>query len=286
VLRGHPYALREVEALESGDVRSFDYFLFKHIGHVFKNFFRTCVLSVTRARFVIPYKFGITSRYYQRLTWASATFAFLSDILLGRLGPQLKSKGKATGRMADALGWMFLATATLKRFESDGRKREDIPLLQWGLDHSFRQIEQALSDTVSNLDLPLLKPFLKLLLHLNPLGVQRRDSLDLEISALIQTPSEQRDRLTAGIYIPGSNEQLGMLEKAHVYAVESDLVANKIRKATKRGILQKNSRDVYRDAVGQNVISKDEYEAIKNAQHWQNQAIQVDDSSPDETTVA
>ncbi|MBY0385836.1 acyl-CoA dehydrogenase, partial [bacterium] len=115
-LRAHPYAYKEVAAIEKNDAKAFDQAFWGHIGHIFHNLFRSFVLSWTRGYFASS-PGGSLRRYYQKLSWASASFAILADIAMGTLGGRLKMKGKITGRFADVLGWMYLATSVIRRFE-------------------------------------------------------------------------------------------------------------------------------------------------------------------------
>ena len=51
-LRAHPYAYREVIAVENNDLKSFDRAFWSHVGHVVTNLCRTVVLGLTRGFFV------------------------------------------------------------------------------------------------------------------------------------------------------------------------------------------------------------------------------------------
>jgi acyl-CoA dehydrogenase len=50
----------------------------------------------------------------------SAAFAFASDISLIILGGSLKRKERLSSRLADVLGYMYLASAVIKRYEDQG----------------------------------------------------------------------------------------------------------------------------------------------------------------------
>jgi acyl-CoA dehydrogenase len=59
--------------------------------------------------------------------------ALLSDVSMAVLGGSLKRKERLSARLGDILSQLYLAGATLKRFETEGRKAEDLPLLDWGM---------------------------------------------------------------------------------------------------------------------------------------------------------
>ena len=45
---------------------------------------------------------------------------------------------------------MYLASAVLKRFDDEGRQKEDLPLVHWGVQDSLHKAEQALDDLLRN----------------------------------------------------------------------------------------------------------------------------------------
>jgi acyl-CoA dehydrogenase len=112
-IRCHPWVLKEVEALESGDLDGFDRAFWGHIVHVMSNAARSVGYSLTRGAIASSPVSGPAAPYYKKLAWASASFALLADIALGSLGGNLKRKEMLTGRFADIFAWMYLANATL-----------------------------------------------------------------------------------------------------------------------------------------------------------------------------
>ncbi|MDZ7670827.1 MAG: acyl-CoA dehydrogenase domain-containing protein [Gammaproteobacteria bacterium] len=76
---------------------------------------------------------GPTARHYRRLAWASARFALLADLAMYLIGSKLKARGNLSGRFADALTWQVLAVAALRRYEAEGRRQEDLPLVQFAV---------------------------------------------------------------------------------------------------------------------------------------------------------
>ena len=102
-LRAHPYAIREVNAVEKGDLKEFDLAFWGHVGHVVRNLSRAIVLSATRGHLAAGAKGRSVGRYYKKMAWVSASFAIMADIAMGSLGGALKMKEKITGRFADIL---------------------------------------------------------------------------------------------------------------------------------------------------------------------------------------
>lgn len=281
-MRAHPYAFKEVAAVEANDLKGFDAAFWAHLGLVFRNKIRSILLFVSRGYLASPYKGGVTRRYYQKLSWASATFAFMADLAMATLGGQLKAKGKITGRFADILSWMYLATATLRRFEAEGRRKEDEPLLHWSMQYSFAQIQKAFDGLFGSMRMPLIGLFfrgpLRWMWAANPIGRMPKDELDMKLSQAIQSDLEFRDRLTDDVFMPqDSNEALARLEKAFRLSLASDDVARKVRRARKKGILQKKpAAQLYKDALEKGVITQAEFNSLAEAEVAVSDAIQVD----------
>jgi acyl-CoA dehydrogenase len=269
--------LKELHALESGNVSGFDRNFWKHVGHVVRNAFRFVVLSLTRGLFVIPPVFGRTSHYYQKLSWASAQFALFADIALGTMGGSLKRKEKITGRYADILSWMYLGTAVLRRYEAEGRRKEDLPFVHWSMQYAFAQMQEAFEGLFSNMGVAYKPVYCWSIMC--SLGQMPSDDLGAEVAQLILQPSEQRDRLTKGIYIPkDENEALGRLEKAFEAIHAAQPITKRMMAAVKEGKLAKgNPEKLVKQAVELNVITMKEAEVLVTAEKYRRDAIQVDD---------
>ena len=218
-LRAHPYAFEEIKAVENKDLKSFDKAFWGHIGHIVSNIFRFTVLSVSRGYFSNRGYGGYAGRYFQKLSWVSASYALMADVAMGALGGRLKFKEKLTGRYADILMWMYVAVATLRRFKAEGCRQEDRPLLDYSMKLALSQIQTAFDGIFANFEVPfmgwLFKGPIRWWFSLNAVDVPPDDRLTHQVARLIQTPSGLRDRVTQGIYIPkDKNETLNRQEKA------------------------------------------------------------------------
>lgn len=286
-LRAHPYAFKEVDAIEKGDIKGFDQAFWGHIGHIVRNLFRSVILSCTRARFVVTPVGGPSHRYLQKLAWVSATFAIMTDISMGLLGGKLKLKEKLTGRFADVLSWMFIAFSVIKRFEEEGRRPEDKPFLDYCMAVSFHKIQDAFDGIFGNMDVPGLYWFFKGPLRwwsrLNFYGLAPTDRLTHRVAHALVEDEELRDRLTEGMYVTKDPEQaLGRLERAYHTLKEADVVAKKVKKAVKARTLKKKSKTLHEDALKASVITQAEYDLIKRAEALRYDAIQVDEYTEEE----
>jgi acyl-CoA dehydrogenase len=282
-LRCHPYAAKELFALSDSDLATFDDAFSGHIGHVVKNMTRALVLSLSRGMLALSVPRGPARKYYKKLSWASAVFAFWADVAMGVYGGNLKFKERITGRFADILIWMYLITAALRRFEAEGRKKEHQPLLEYSIRHGFNEIQKAFEGIFYNIDLPgfrwLTKGPISWWARMNKFASPANDNIGAKISQILQTPGQLRDDLTTpGLYLAGPNEPgLGMLDDVFVKSYEANGIIRKIRKAIKQGKIPKNKPErSLKEALEANVITEAEAELMRTVEERRYEAIMVD----------
>ncbi len=287
-IRSHPYALKEIEALMNKDVKKFDDNFWSHIGHVAQNEIRSFMLSITRGRLTKSPVRGPAARYYRKLAWASASFAFMADIALGSYGGGLKMKEKIAGRYADILSWMFLATATLRRYEADGKQKEDRVFFEWAMQHAFYRIQTAFDEIYSEIRVPGFSWFFRgpvaLWSRMNRIGKKPSDELGQKVAQAMQMRGEQRDRLTSDIYLPLSrDEALGKYEYAMKQIESSYPIYKKLYKATKAKEISKGHvLEQIELAVEKGIITKGEAEQVQKTEEARFDAILVDEFTLEE----
>ncbi len=206
-IRAHPYVLKEIRAAHDSDtkraVANFDAALFGHISFIMCNTVRAWLFGLTGGR-GIPVPAGAeTRRYYQQLTRYSSAFALAADASMLVLGGSLKRREKISARLGDVLSQLYLCSATLKRFEDDGRPAEDLPLLHWSMQDALYRIQVAFDGVLQNFPSRFAALLLRVLIF--PLGkclAPPSDELGHQVSALLMQPGAARDRLTSGIYLP------------------------------------------------------------------------------------
>ena len=282
-IRCHPWAYKEIVALASRDVAAFDQAFWGHVVHTVRNAVRSKLLSLTRG-FVarIPVR-GPARRYVRRLTWASASFAILADVAMVSLGGDLKRKEALTGRFADVFSWMFMAAATIRRFEAEGRREEDLPFFRWSMEYALREVQTAFEGLLLNLRVPgfswVLRGPAYWFHRLNPVGRGPSDMLGQRVARLMQIPGEQRRRLTAGAFVPRStDEPLGQLEAALESAAQARKVESKVSGAIRSGTLARKPKSSRFDrALAAGLITDEDAELVRKAAEQSWKAIQVDD---------
>ena len=282
-IRCHPHILKEIEAIESGNLKAFDIHFFKHVGHVIRNLIRAVLLSVTRGHLAVFVPGGLeTRRFYQKLSWVSAKFAFYADVALGTMGGALKRKEMLTGRYGDILSMMYLGISVLSKYEHDGRLKQDLPFVKWSMRFIFSEIQKAFQLVFDNLGPAYL--ISSLWSQINPVGRFPEDTLTSKLARLIQTPGAQRDALTDGIFIPKDESQaLAKLEDAFEAYTQALAPSKKITKAIRKKVLPKAKVHLLIDeAVAKSVISQAEADIMKNAERLRLEVIQVDDYSQED----
>jgi len=283
-IRCHPFALKEIEAAAARDVRAFDAAFFGHVNYVFTNVGRSLVLGLTGGSIASVPVGGRAGAVLKRLTRASASFALLADVAMGTLGGTLKRKEKITGRLADALAWMYICAAVVNRYVADGQKR-DHALFAWSTTEALYNVQEALRGVLDNLPnraaAALVRPFVF------PLGARLRPPTDRITGACAQAlldGGETRVRLTAEMFVPDAGDPaLGRLERALHLTLAAEPLRKKLRDAQKARILPREPEDAILDeAVAKNVLTSSERDRVLEAWNARDDAIQVDAFSQDE----
>ncbi len=286
--RCHPYALKVVDSVENKDVSLFRSSLLAWLLQFVVGAFRTLWLGLTRGRFVgLPDVAVETRTYYRRLAWSAARFGFLTNMAMFAIGGNLKARGKLTGRYADALAWMLMATATLRRFEAEGRRAEDLPLVDYALTHALSEAQTAFVGIYANFD-GVIGSILRLLatlpLRLNPLATPPSDAMSHAAARCIQRYNSQYAHLTEGIYKPKENSAgLGRLLHAFRLMTEIAPILAKIQDAQQHKYLPKGpAEQLAALAAEHGKISVDEAQQVALALAARLAAIEVDVFTPDQ----
>ncbi|HSF71813.1 MAG TPA: acyl-CoA dehydrogenase domain-containing protein, partial [Methylotenera sp.] len=290
-LRCHPYLLKEVNAAHDKNPDSasmaFDEAL---IGHA-KFTLRNTANSLVYALFGNHIKDNApenatpeTATYYRQLARFSASFACIADIGLMRLGGSLKRKERLSARLGDILSMLYLCSATLKRFEDDGRPDSDLPLLHWCMQDAIYRMQQAFDEFLANI--PGHFTFVGLLrILVFPLGKRCKppvDALTHEVARLMMVPGVVRDRLTAGIHVPtAEHEPMADLEQALRCVIECGAIEAKLREAVKLRKITDHGDGQIAQALQLNVITAEEASLLEKLKDLRSKVIKVDDFRPD-----
>ena len=276
-IRAHPYMLGEVEALQDGDRKAFDRLFWRHVGHVLSNGARSFGTGVV-ARFGRPSQ----AAWRRRIDHHSASFAFLADVILAVYGGGLKRREMVSGRMADALAWIYLGTATIKR-DATRPSEGSTDLTHWAVGTASVNIQSALRDTIDNLPNALIRSLCRVLVF--PMGLRFKppsDQLDGDIAEQLLTETGLRADLTPDVYVPNEEDPaLGRLEAAIARATSVLPLKAKLRKARREGILSRvYCAALLEQAVATGVLSAADAKAVAEYDALVRDVVAVDAFTP------
>jgi len=282
-IRCHPFVTDEMAGAFAKDVAKFDKAFFGHVGFVFRNMARTFWLGITNSAFTGTPVDGPDARYYQHFTRLSSIFALAADISMGTLGGALKRKELITGRLADVLAWMYISSATLKRFHDEGSKERDIPYMRWVCETGLYEAQQSFFAFLQNLPFRPAAWFLSAIAF--PFGrrwAPPSDKVGHKVASGLLDGHTAREHLTKGIYHPSFEEPgLGVLEATLEKVVRAQLVHKKIRQGVRQKLLDKKPREtLVSRALEAGVITDTENALIAEAEAARQHAIAVDAFKP------
>lgn len=290
-IRCHPFVLKEMYAAGNEDknqgLQEFDQALFGHIGFAMSNFFRSIWFAVTGSITAGAPFDDETRGYYRSMKRYSANMALLSDVSMGVLGGELKRRERISARLGDILSYLYLGSTVLKKFDDQGRQKDDLPLMHWAMQDCMYNLEKSMTELFENFPNKAVSLVLRTVIM--PFGRKYQrpsDELDHQIATILQTPGETRSRLGEGQYLGRDEGNLmGEIEQIldDVLAAESiyDIVckaADERFSFTELDLLAKKGLEL-------KVIDKEQAEILKRAEKGRLQLINVDDFDPKELVI-
>jgi acyl-CoA dehydrogenase len=278
-IRCHPFVQREINAVAGHDLAAFDRAIFGHMNLFVTRAVRALLLALSGSRLAGVPRTADTSRYFQHLSRFSAAFAIVSDAAMGTLGGTLKRREKLSGRLADALAYLYLASAALKRYHDEVKTTANYSLARWSAKLCLYRIQEALLGVLDNL--PVRPAAWALRAVIFPLGARMRppsDKLGEVVAREILEDREARTTLTGDVFMPPHKEVgLGALEAALDKAVRAIPVETKLRDAVRAGALDRAPGHMLDDlGLAAGVISQAEYDLLNEARDARDEVIQVD----------
>ncbi|MCP3127378.1 acyl-CoA dehydrogenase FadE [Shewanella sp. KJ2020] len=286
-IRCHPYVLAEMESAfdtESGQgLANFDAAIFGHIGFATSNFVRSFWLGLTSSRFSnAPYS-DKTKRYYQHMNRFSANLALLSDLAMATLGGNLKRKERISARLGDLLSQLYLASATLKRYQDEGRQTDDLPLVQWAVEDAQYKLQASLDDLLDNFPMGLGGVLRAVMFPFGRPLKRPSDVLDHKVAKIMQTPCESRDRLGKGQFWTNSEHNaVGIQEQTLKDILASEPLFDKVCKASGKRLPFMWLDKVAAEGKALGVLSDAEVQLLERAEIGRMKSINVDDFDPAE----
>ncbi|MEI2266433.1 acyl-CoA dehydrogenase FadE [Erwinia sp. CGal63] len=283
-IRCHPYILAEMAAAQNRDLHAFDKALFSHVGHVASNTLRSLWLGLTAGHTSSTPTRDATRRYYQHMNRLSANLALLSDISMSVLGGSLKRRERISARLGDVLSQLYLASATLKRYEDEGRNEADLPLLHWGVQDALNQAETAMEELLRNFPNRAVAGVMQGIIF--PLGRHCRapsDRLDHQLARILQIPSATRTRLGRGQYLaPVENNPAGQLEEALQDVMAAEVIHDRLNKQSKKPLSFTRLDKLAQKGLQEKWLSEEEAAVLTRAEASRLRSINVDEFEADE----
>ena len=279
--RCHPHMLELIESLqyegpnEKEAINKFYSQFFKVTKHGITNLTQSITRGIgssisTSLRSKKAYMNGdkLLDYHEKQLLRLSANFALTADLCF-TLGGRLKFEELLMGRLADALGGIFLGYATLHHYS----RRRGVKGLEALTEHAMLRLEteahNALLEASNNFPGPLggvASTVMKL--GCFPLGSFTRpyrdphDDLTKEVSRLMTTPSEIRNMFEENIYVAPEGElhQVSDLIRALPICVEADSISSKIRREKRQPTNEEANIIAQADAIRDVLIQVDVFE--------------------------
>ncbi len=284
-IRSHPYLLKEMMALQDTDrargLDAFDQAFWGHVGHSIANTFRAWGRAWTGGLFAPAPDAGAATPFYRQLSRYTSAFALAVDLALLSLGGGLKRQEMVSARFGDILSELYLSSAALKRWNDEGRQKDDLPLLEYCLEASLATIETRFDELIMNFPVRPVAWLMRFFIQpLSPSSRGPSDRVTAQCAEIITNPCPARDRLTVDLFKPTHTDGehvdgVAVLEHAFAHAVAVQPIRDRMHAAHVRDIDQ---------AVKQRTITADEAAQLKAAAEAVSAAIAVDDFAPEELT--
>ena len=275
-IRAHPHMLNNMMALQEADpdrsLEAFDKSVWAHIGHTTRTIFRAWGRALTGGRFAPAPDAGAATHIYRRLGRWSAAYALTADVCFLTLGGALKRKEMLSIRMGDVLSDMYIISATLKRWEDEGRQESDLPVLTYAAEAGFQRIQSALDDVIVNLPSRWGAAFLRAITWPGRREKGPSDALVEACSDLIYAPSPARERITGGIGGGCLHPGITLLDECYAAVNEMAPVMARLRAA----------RKTPEEGLSAGILTAADLARIEAMQDLVARVIAVDDFTPEE----
>lgn len=280
-LRVHPYWGPELEAVAdpvlARALEKFDALLWPHLGQLAANAARALLWGLSAGTLALA-PGGAGRRNRQRISRYSAALALTLDVVLLRLGGDIRVHEGLSLKLADALAALYRAETAIRKWETEQRPAEDWPIVDWICAAAFREVETALAGAIRRIDSRLLRWALRA--HIFPVGGTARGPVPRQASSIaagLMAPGGTRTRMLATCFAPRSGSSpLGNLERA----LENWLLAEPLQRKLDAGLppspLPRTPARQTADGLRLGVLDADEADRLRVAQLERDAALATD----------
>merc|ERR1712224_1136141 len=258
---------------------------YKVVNHGLTNFAHSVTWGIssvvsTKLRSKKDYKNGdkLLDYHEKQLLRLSANFALTADLCF-TLGGKLKFEELLMGRLADAIGAIFLGYSTLHHYS----KNRGVEGLESITEHAMLRLEKeaqdALKEASDNFPGPLgTAASVVMKMGCFPLGSVTRpyrapgDNLTKEVSRLLTTPSGLRDMFAENTYISREDHihQPSDLIRALPLCVEADKIASSLRREKREPNQEETDKIAKAEALRDTLIQVDVFDHLTDAEGQDN----------------
>ncbi|MRX06477.1 acyl-CoA dehydrogenase [Pseudoduganella sp. FT25W] len=294
-IRAHPYVLKEMRSTADADQRKglvdFDAAFFGHMRFTCANAFRSLWYSLTGGLTApVPERADEDmAPYYRAVGRLSTVFALMTDLSMFTLGGDLKRRERISSRLGDALSMMYLISATLKRYEDDGRHEEDAPYVHWSVQDALHKAQTALDGVLENFPSRPAAWLARLLAF--PFGLPYAppsDKIGAQVAVALQTHGDARERLLADSFLADDLRDpvaCGELAFGLLYMVDG--IEHRLKPAIKSGELAPIPQSLpemehwIARAAAQGLMTPEERRAMSDFARYTDLSVHVDDFPQD-----
>lgn len=275
-VRAHPHILNEMIALGMKDqtksLEAFDRHFWAHVKHTSITVFRALGRAWSGGRIGPAPNAGPVTDIYRQLSRWSAAYALTADMAFLTIGGALKRKEMISGRMGDVLSEMYILSATLKRWQDEGRQNADLPVVRYAAASGFSRIRIAMDEVVANFPNRWAAGLLRVITLPGASSRSPSDALTERCSDLLYEPSEARDRIVGRIHGGCARDGVAVLNECYAMVIDCAPLMKKLRAA-----------ELDPDAgLKGGIITQEERDKIARMQALVDEVIAVDDYEPDE----
>ncbi len=288
-VRCHPFVFNEMQALMDPDLerglKSFDKLLVGHAGYGLCNFVRAICYGLTKAAIVRSPRKGPLAYYYRQLTRMSTAMSLIAGLSMMLLGGALKRKESISARLGDVLSYLYLASATLKYYEENGKTEDDLLHVRWSLQYCLYEIQEAFYDVFRNFPNRWRGRLFRCVIF--PWGRSYKrpgDRLTHQLADMMLTDNAVRKRFYEKIWHSfDAQDPAGRVENAFQALLAIEPLMRKLRQAVKEGVVpRKGELDKKLTAAQQaGVLTAEEVKQIKDCEAYRLDALAVDEFSFD-----
>lgn len=270
LMRCHPFLYTEMMAIHNEDLKAFDKNLWGHIGSFFikrMRFITLCIKSSFFNIFFLLRRPSIIEKYTLKIERISNKFSFFADLILVMYGGGFKIREKLSGRFADILSSLYIISAILRKFKSEGSLKEEEEVVEYAIHSYLELIDKSLSEIYVNLHhKKWIEKLIKCILFLGrpyPEGCILEDKLTFKTTKMALENKPFREKLLNYVFISkDKDDHLKLLESTFNESAQAKEIIKKAR------LVRKN----YEEARSMNIITQAEYDFILN---WEKDVIKV-----------